>query len=252
MSTKCLLAASATSKFLHDIATYINNRRIRQVLEVEGYQGIYECYAPIDKYNHPYNHCSYTGTYPENESLTAKGKTSLYSFEDVESFHPASKLYSHFIPSAYDASHATSVSPQPTSSLVTLEVGELFTQICASACLIRTGPKRGIFESVIPVFESFFRVKRDWLDECCEAAENGKGTEAKVMWVGMGENVGLKLRVKGRKVIGGGGYTGLRGYEEEPAVEYIVEYQCEYTSICDLCAARKAVTAKLSDWSPRC
>ncbi|KAF3915468.1 hypothetical protein ABW21_db0201362 [Orbilia brochopaga] len=77
---------------------------------------------------------------------------------------------------------------------------------------MRIGPCGG--RSVIPVFDSFFRVQRDWLDAACKESDGDNG----VIWVGLGQNVGLKLRVGERQVI-------RTSRDEEPAVQYRVEYQ---------------------------
>ncbi|KAK6349457.1 hypothetical protein TWF696_005741 [Orbilia brochopaga] len=216
MPTRALAVAAGTSKLIHDIASYILAQRLRHTLELGGYQLIYECYAAEDKYNHPYNHCEYNGAHAGTQAQKLK----------PSEFNSLSTLYTHFTPTPYDASHRfqqqcqiSSVMPsqqlQPAWTSVTIDTGDLFTQVCAIAKLVRIGARGE--RSVIPVFESFFRVRRDWLDDACEEGNSVDG-DSGVVWVGMGENVGLKLRVGERRITGA-------CREDEPAVQYRVEYQ---------------------------
>ncbi|KAK6534986.1 hypothetical protein TWF281_006285 [Arthrobotrys megalospora] len=222
MPTRSLVMVSGTSKLIHDIATYILSRRLRHTLHIEGYKLVFECYAADDKFDHPFNHCEYTGTQVGAENCAAPTKKFQkvpYFTEDDEEegeeCNALAKLYSHFTPRSYDLE-----APIP-STTVTIDSGDLFTQVCASASLIKLSksPYGGV-QSVIPVCESFFRVKRNWLDAACESQEKPTMT-----WVGMGENMGLKLNVTGRKVVGPAISGGVRGRDQEDeAVEYGVEY----------------------------
>ncbi|EPS35152.1 hypothetical protein H072_11494 [Dactylellina haptotyla CBS 200.50] len=214
MPTKSLVIASRTSKYIHDIATYIISRRLRHALHVEGYRLVFECYEAADMYNHPYNNCEYTGTYIGTESSAPAAKlNSLPPFDgEKEEFNPLPKLYTRYTPTPFDASCQNGISNSPASSTVTIDSGDLFTQVCASASLVKLG-------SMIPVFESFFRVRREWLDRACEGGDDN------IVWVGMGEDVGLELNVSGKRISGPAIHGGVRGREEDPAVQYHVDYE---------------------------
>ncbi|KAK6506664.1 hypothetical protein TWF481_005123 [Arthrobotrys musiformis] len=224
MPTRSLVQVSGTSKLIHDIATYILSRRLRHTLHIEGYKLIFECYAADDQFNHPFNHCEYTGTHvgAENTAAATKKFQKVPYFtedDDEEECNPLAKLYSHFTPRTFNTE-----APTP-STTVTIDSGDIFTQICASASLIKLSGSshNGGVQSVIPVCESFFRVKRDWLDSACE--KSGK-QETPMTWVGMGENMGLRLNITGRKVVGPAVSGGVRGRDQEDeAVEYGVEYE---------------------------
>ncbi|KAF3925860.1 hypothetical protein ABW20_dc0103809 [Dactylellina cionopaga] len=219
MPTRSLAIASRTSKYIHDIATYIINRRLRNALEVDGYKLVFECYPADDKESHPCNHCEYLGVNTSAKSSPPPSQklrsisSRLYNSGDQEDFNPLTNLYSHHKPTPFDASYPSGISSAPASTTVTIDSGDIFTQVCASANLVKPG-------SVIKVFESFFRVRRDWLDRACEGTE-----QEDVVWVGIGENVGLKISASGKKVVGPAIHGGVRGREEEPAVEYRVEYE---------------------------
>ncbi|KAK6350441.1 hypothetical protein TWF718_003632 [Orbilia javanica] len=224
MPTRSLVMVSGTSKLIHDIATYILSRRLRHTLHVEGYKLIFECYAADDKFNHPFNHCEYTGTHvgAENSAAATKKFQKVPYFTkddgDEEECNPLAKLYSHFTPRSFNID-----SPTP-STTVTIDSGDIFAQICASASLIKlSNSEYGGVTSFIPVCESFFRVKRSWLDSACE--EGSKQGAFPMAWVGMGENMGLNLNITGRKVVGPAVSGGVRGRDQEDeAVEYGVEY----------------------------
>ncbi|KAF3085784.1 hypothetical protein TWF102_009306 [Orbilia oligospora] len=223
MPTRSLVMISGTSKLIHDIATYILSRRLRHTLHIEGYRLIFECYAADDKFNHPFNHCEYIGTHvgAENSAeATKKFQKVPYFTEDDEGeeCNPLANLYSNFTPRSFN------IDSQPPSTTVTIDSGDIFTQICASASLVKlSNSEYGGVTSIIPVCESFFRVKRDWLDSA--ATYEGLQQNNPIAWVGMGENMGLKLNVTGRRIVGPAVSGGVRGRDQEDeAVEYGVEY----------------------------
>ncbi|KAK6542886.1 hypothetical protein TWF694_006825 [Orbilia ellipsospora] len=221
MPTRSLVVASQTSKYIHDIATYILSRRLRRVLHTEGYRLIFEGYVAEDSLSHPYNHCEYTGLHLGPESTAPAIKLisqPLFNYNDSETeegeeeVNPLPKLYTHYTPTPFDSSYENSVPNSIASTTVTVDSGDLFTQVCVSGSLIKRG-------SVIPVFDTFFRVRRDWLDRACEGKDGG------VVWVGLGEDVGVRLKARGRRVVGPAVHSGVRGREEEPAVEYTIDYE---------------------------
>jgi hypothetical protein len=316
LSTRCLLLASQTSRFVYDIAAYLLHRRIRQALREERYQLIQECYIPSEKcmdtpdcrrgyapcaddasrifpvgelcfsdpfflmeYNfrklswqerklrggremtccdgvsdgdarrvdtHPYTHCEYRGTYLGYDEPTGEGEDSLDERPgDPKSRHssrsdgtsrsklasPLSTFYTHFLPTKSSLAPPDDTPPTGSfagtsdepdglaSTTVSLDSGETFAQVCAQASLIKSGPKRGLFESVIPVFENFFRLKREYLDE---ALEEGSSSTGKIIWVDMNENVGLKVKVGSEEAKDANRNASLA---EDAAASYKVYYQ---------------------------
>jgi len=156
--------------------------------------------------------CESSSTSPNQPLLDIH--TSPLIEEQSEAFNPLARLYTHFRPQPPEGAPAD----QPyAKTTVCLDSGEIFAQICAQSCLVKVGPKRGLFESVIPVFESFFRVKRNWLEDAVQDGDCGK-----ILWVGMGENVGLRLKIGDRTWRGS---EIMVRDEEEMAVSYLVEYQ---------------------------
>jgi len=81
---------------------------------------------------------------------------------------------------------------------ISLDPSEFFTQMCSMAQLVKTGPRQGLFQSVVPVFENWFRLRREWLEETA-AATSSKYPNGRLVWV-ESENIGLVVKVtrKGR------------------------------------------------------
>ncbi|KAL0257155.1 hypothetical protein SLS55_007965 [Diplodia seriata] len=131
--------------------------------------------------------------------------------------------------------------------MLSLDSEERFTQLCAVINLIKLGPHHGLFRSFVEVEDSVLRVFRDWLQEVALPAAgqipnlqassgestSGTGKETqpdediaegkRLLWVGPSKNVGLKFRVRERRLRRDTPI--LIRADEEMAVSYDIEYE---------------------------
>ncbi|OJD28745.1 f-box domain protein, partial [Diplodia corticola] len=131
--------------------------------------------------------------------------------------------------------------------VLSLDSEERFTQLCAVINLVKLGPRRGLFRSFVEVEDSVLRVFREWLQEVALPAAShipdlqassgvstsGKGKATlsdqdiadgkRLLWVGSAKNVGLKFRVRERKLRRDTPI--LIRADEETAVSYDIEYE---------------------------
>ncbi|SLM33702.1 F-box domain [Lasallia pustulata] len=133
---------------------------------------------------------------------------------------------------------------------VSLDAEELFTQRCAALNLVKIGPRRGVFLSCVNVVEAVTRIWRDWLKERASASERNKAllenafrkhsetinegtivatagavgdSDERLLWIGKGQNVAIRVRVKGGKWRQN---APLLLYKDVyPAVSYSMEYE---------------------------
>lgn len=142
-----------------------------------------------------------------------------------------------------------------------LDAGELFTQLCATTTIVKTGPKNGVYYSSVPVSDGIIRIWRNWLAEQSRSCDRDrqepglrgrlaladqptdvdvdrKGKEKEiagfepgfqsvneqgVLWVNDGKNVGLRFRVRERKWRRENPVLFQR--DEEVAVSYEIQYE---------------------------
>ena len=176
--------------------------------------------------------------------------------------HPAGDVPGH--PSSTSTSTVFPNRPPSRSSSETelvnhnlnLDADELFTQRCAVINLVKIGPRRGVFLSCVNVVDAVTRIWRDWLKERARASEvndlfskfsvdekegtAGRGigetrvgtdddSAARLVWIGKGQNVALRVRVREREWRRNAPL--LLHRDEYPAVSYSMEY--EGTSVAD-------------------
>lgn len=135
--------------------------------------------------------------------------------------------------------------------LLTLDGHELFTQLCSVTNLVKVGPRNGLFRCFVEVEDGVVRVWRDWLANMTEGkmtemsiqerdeinGSKGKGKfredlaapdvseDEKVLWVSRSKNVGLRFRVRERRIHRE--LPVLMYANEEVAVSYDIEYEGE-------------------------
>lgn len=140
--------------------------------------------------------------------------------------------------------------PDIVTHQVSLDADELFTQRCAVLNLVRMGPRRGVFLSCVNIADAVTRIWRDWLKEKASASHRNKGIvdddieessgtisedrgEAKggagghpderLLWIGKGENVAVRVRIKDAKWRRN---VSLLLYSDDyPAVSYSMDYE---------------------------
>jgi hypothetical protein len=108
--------------------------------------------------------------------------------------------------------------------ILSLEGGELFTQLVAQLNLVKIGPRNGLYTSFTEVEEGVVRVWRDWLKDMAEESVDEKKGKEKVLWVdGKSRNTGLRFRVREKKIRRNAPIL-FRADEEDLPVSYEVEY----------------------------
>ena len=157
-----------------------------------------------------------------------EGRGSLYSAAGDRRLGGLRDIYSRFHPKPPDAdplfrsvdadakfakreSHdGTAIEQTETcrsvTRIVNLDAHELFSQLCISANLVKIGPRRGVFLSVLR--KTTPRIWRQWLDEQTEssgAVEVGlidlsnQGACERIIWVDSSKNVGIRVQVQEQK-----------------------------------------------------
>lgn len=136
--------------------------------------------------------------------------------------------------------------------VINLDSHELFSQFCTTANLVKIGPRRGVFLSVVNVEEKVMRVWREWLDARAQESreEEGRRNEGlplqqeeiaatnldstaggmnvrsspTILWTDHKRNVGLRVTVKDRNShTTAGDAPILAPADEEQPVSYSVE-----------------------------
>jgi hypothetical protein len=112
---------------------------------------------------------------------------------------------------------------------VNLEAGELFTQLCAVTNLLKVGPIKGLFLSIVNVADGVIRVWREWLREQAERSgteqprEGQKSLEESgILWTDSSKDVGVRFRVLPKE---DSRAPLLIGPNDEPPISYTLEYQ---------------------------
>lgn len=197
-STRALLPLAPTSPRFSSLILRILHYRLLLAASLSTYKLLLEAYHPTRRDSEPYLFCTYLGTpglAPTHEAC--EGPT----YEDItaaEQYAKLSHLYSRFRPEKpgvegsmpkrpYPAGGSGSQTDSGSSSqpvytnggdggtakvefVINLDSHELFSQFCATALLVKLGPRRGVFLSAVGVEEKVMRVWREWLDARAAAA----------------------------------------------------------------------------------
>lgn len=116
---------------------------------------------------------------------------------------------------------------------MSLDAGELFTQLCAVIHLVKMA-KKGVFANLVDVSDGMIRVWRDWLKDMAAAGLKGDddivndpSQDKGILWVNKGDKaVGIRCAVKERKWKRDTPI--LVASDEDVAVSYHVEFQGEF------------------------
>ena len=218
--------------------------RLLLAAAIPDYKIILEAYHPSRRNTEPYLFCAYLGT--DGLSSKHEGEGSLY--EDCNGaagrLGKLGQLYSRFRPESPGVegsmplrriagaipAQAAGSTTQPIyrnggdggakkiTHALNIDSGELFTQFCAYASLVRLGPRRGVFLSTVHIVESgegVMRVWTEWLQD--RAAETKKLEEEEkedtlqrtptdlkpsiaddksIIWTNYKRNTGLRVAVR--------------------------------------------------------
>jgi hypothetical protein len=194
---------------------------------------ILECYHPSDRISTP----SLFNKYLDTDNLTEAGVDA--NMEDLN------QLYARFRPYLGDENRRPRArrptarvidgtdEPLPTevpSHDVNLEAGELFSQLCTVTNLVKIGPRKGLFLSIVNVTDGVIRVWREWLREQAERSvteqqregQSSNLDDSSILWTNSYKDVGVRFRVLPR---GDAPAPLLLGMNDEPPVSYTLEYQ---------------------------
>jgi hypothetical protein len=277
LPTTALLPLASISRRVHALVIRIFQTRLRQAANLPDHSLLLECYHPSQKLTEPPLFCTYVGSPGldigashkktiDDKEWTAVGSRdamrNLYSvFTPHRRFvskrpHPAGDIPGSRTHSSSQASTTNSgfIEKETVKQILSLEGHELFTQICAVAIIVRSGPRNGLFRSCVELEDGVIRVWREWLgrmsgeaDEASitstpseidlditgkgkgkgpQLSENetgGIGEDRRILWVDAKKNVGLRLKVTEKKWRRN--EPVLIHADEEDSVSYEIEYQ---------------------------
>ncbi|KAI1329761.1 hypothetical protein F5Y16DRAFT_397105 [Xylariaceae sp. FL0255] len=233
-ATRSLLPVAAVSRRFRGLVGRLHYYRLVQATVLKEHELILECYHPSNKISTPYLFCKYLAT----DGLAEAGVDT--DFEDMN------KLYTRFKPFLGDENRRPRAR-RPTARVIDgadpapedeapshdihLDAGELFSQLCVLTNLVKVGPRRGLFLSIVNVTDGVIRVWREWLrDQAArQAAADQQPDEQRsihdpsILWTDASKNVGLRFRVKVKEE--GRNMPVLMMQGDEPPVSYTLEYE---------------------------
>ncbi|KAH8900305.1 F-box domain-containing protein, variant [Thozetella sp. PMI_491] len=247
LSTRDLLPLAQVSRHFMAAVLRILDHRLTQASRLPDQRLILECYHPSAKISTPYFFCDYLYTSPlevggtEEEAGDGRGLStlnSLYSrFRPVvqEENRRARLRYPTQAQAAVQAGSQDDAGPsQPRPEPerpahdIAFDDGELFSQLCTVANLVKVGPKRGLFLSHVNISDAVIRVWRHWLAEQAVRTQAGAvegHLDDGILWAdSRTRNVGLRFRVVEHEVAPQHGAPVLVGADEDLPVAYRLEY----------------------------
>lgn len=228
LTTVQLLPLARVNHRFHDLALRIIHTRLTNAAFMPEHELILECYHPSAKISTPYLHCDYLGT------------DGLQGYEEDEekqlSFAQLGQLYSRFRPVVQEENRRTR-RRNPSVSVggategvddtarvnISLDDGEMFSQLCCVTNMVKGSARRGLFLSHVNINDGVMRVFRRWLRE--RASGTGDKRED-ILWTDRKKNVGLRFKV--REDVGarsGPAIWTQKDEDEDLPVSYELEYQ---------------------------
>lgn len=202
--TRKLLPLALVSRHFAGVVGRLHYFRLHEASLLQDHEMILECYHPSVKISTPTLFCEYLGT----DGLEGAGQG--VKFGEMNQLYTRFRPYlgdEHLRPRArYPTRRMAEGADDRPAELPThdlhLDTGELFSQLCTVASLIKIGPKRGLFLSIANVTDGWVRVFRSWLDaQVAKSADSQQRTERtetdndSILWTSSAKDVGLKLRV---------------------------------------------------------
>ncbi|KAH6685934.1 F-box domain-containing protein [Plectosphaerella plurivora] len=180
--------------------------RLLQTADLDGHEIEVECYHPIAKMTTPTLMCQ-----PGSVAVVGSAPS---PWDECWGLCHAGQVYSRFVPE--DAW---------VTQEVALDEGELFSQLCASAAVVRPGPRRGLYRSHTAVGDGVIRVWRKWLATRAAAAADSETNqpieEDSILWADYRKNMGVRVGVSRGELE----HAPLSMADDEPAVEYTLHYK---------------------------
>jgi hypothetical protein len=191
------LPLAPTSPRFSSLILRILHYRLLLAASLPSYKLILEAYHPTCKNTEPYLFCIYLGT--PGLSPTHEGEGSLYDVStDGQRYAKLGQVYSRFRPERPDVEGNMPKRPYPAGGsgsqtdsgstsqpvyanggdggnekvehVINMDSHELFSQFCTIANLVKVGPRRGVFLSLVNVEDKVMRVWREWLEARARAS----------------------------------------------------------------------------------
>ncbi|KAI9045819.1 F-box protein [Aspergillus affinis] len=257
-STRALLPLTTISHRFHALVLRILHYRLLISASLHEYKLILECFHPSSKLIEPHVFCQYLGT--DGLSGRHEGAGSLYENVDpAQRLGRLTALYSRFRPERAieerlsgmglvisdpeiqeNQDHLTVTRP------VNLEAFEEFSQLCVVVNVVKVMPGTHLLLSANTVEDGVVRLFREWMKEqerTCSLSRNADDDEerdefepnaagasdlsqsqAPMLWVDQGKNVGLKVRVRKKQYLNAG-FPLLIHRDEEVLTSYEVDIE---------------------------
>ncbi|KAK2017998.1 F-box domain-containing protein [Colletotrichum eremochloae] len=233
LDSRDLLPLTLVDRRFSATATTILQHRLLHTAKMEGHNMMLDSYHPIDKQSTPSMTCRFTGLSLLNHTWTREQ-------EDMD-LRDLSQFYSHFVPVVSEETrrmrrvfgrrlpgvpleHETG--DEPVTQEIILDEGELFSQLCTSTSLIKSGPNPGLLASHRNITHGVVRVWRHWLAKAAAISAisptAGCTDESTILWLDSAKNVGLRFRVTD---VTQQRLPPYRGSDEDPPVAYSIYYQ---------------------------
>lgn len=225
LTTLQLLPLARINHRFHDLTLRIIHTRLTNAAFMPEHELILECYHPSAKISTPYLNCDYLGT------------DGLHGYEEDEdkqlSFAQLGQLYSRFRPVVQEDNRRTNRRKQSVSVGTTegddtarvnisLDDGEMFSQLCCVTNMVKGSARRGLFLSHVNINDGVTRVFRRWLRE--RATGTGDKRED-ILWTDRKRNVGLRFKVREDFGAPNGPAILTQKDDEDRPVSYELEYQ---------------------------
>ncbi|RMZ73533.1 f-box domain [Pyrenophora seminiperda CCB06] len=246
-----LLPLTTISHRIYTLILRILHNRLVAAAELHSHSVLLECFHPSAKLTEPPYFCTYRGT----DGLSRYNDYDP-SKTDIGRLGEMYNMYSRFRPHRRELEpDQRRVKPRPgdvpgsrtfpgavqeryegddaVKQLLSLEAGELFTQLIAQTNLVRIGV-HNLFTNFVDIEEGVVRVWRDWLRE---TAEVGRGKEvvgetaeeekadledSRILWVSPRRDSGIRFIVRERKLRRD--VPILISSDEDMPVTYEIEY----------------------------
>ncbi|KAI0109828.1 hypothetical protein F4814DRAFT_441285 [Daldinia grandis] len=215
--TRSLLPLATVCRRFYGLVGRVHYARLVETSRLEDHEVILESFHPSEKLSTPSLHCEFRGMH----GLAEAG--------EVANLGELNNIYARFRP-YLDSGKAAGQIVQMPSHGISLDSGELFSQLCTITNLVKVGPRRGFFSSFANITDNVIRVWRDWLSEAAKAtaraqqqAGSGSGSDERtILWTDSSKTVGIRFRVVEDESIPA---PVLFGRDDEPSVTYSLEYQ---------------------------
>jgi len=239
--TPDLLPLTTISRRIYSLILRILQNRLLAASELRDHTLLLECYHPSAKLTEPPYFCAYHGTDGLSQYDGSGPRASC-----VGQLGEMHNMYSHFKPHRrHLETGGRRVLPRPGDILgsrtfpgtvqdtgddetvkqtLSLDTGELFTQVVAQVNLVKIGPRNGLFTCFVGVEDDVMRVWREWLrntaakgpapshiitQQPVKLAGKGRSVahgvdeididDARILWVNEAKNTGLKFNVRERR-----------------------------------------------------